>query len=522
MFSNRVNLNSSTPLAGKFKLGGTLVTALILGACSIQPKPLEKAEVADIIEADRQKMFLGQEAVTEPLSMYDVMARAVLYNLEHRTSRMEKALANGELELAKFDLLPVLTTNGSYVTRNNTKASTSASILTGQPSGTFTTLEDRSRWLGGARFSWNVLDFGVSYIQAKQQANRVLLSEMDRRKVLMAVLQQARSTYWRALAAQRMGPAVERSLLDAKAMLDNLDRGMDSGAFGQPLDALKTKKGLLELISQLEILQKGFEQATASLKSLINVPLNQDISLEEWNGAHNPLPKLDTAIENLENMAMMNSTDLHKQIYEARIFRDESRKALLRLLPGLEIGGGANYDSNSFLLNNDWLEAEARVTWNLMRIASAPTHFKVAKLQKQVSEQKRLAVGMAVLTRVNLSVSNYHNTLLKFSRAEAISDVGVVIADLTAAQQNAQSISKIASIEAQAQALRSRLAAMQAYVEAEDSYGELLISIGVSPLPAEYALMPVGVLSEIIEEKFAAWRKGDIVEADSVAFIASF
>lgn len=76
---------------------------------------------------------------------------------------MEEALALGQTDLSRFDLLPRLTVNAGYVEKSYTLASTSRDLITGQPSTSNPTYST-DRWsktldLG---LSWNILDFGVS------------------------------------------------------------------------------------------------------------------------------------------------------------------------------------------------------------------------------------------------------------------------------------------------------------------------------------------------------------------------
>ena len=52
----------------------------------------------------------------------------------------------------------------------------------------------------------------------------------------------------------------------------------------------------------------------------------------------------------------------------------EVRKAMLRLLPGLELRAGAHVDSNSYLVNNDWLSLGAAVSVIRRPIAHSPAH----------------------------------------------------------------------------------------------------------------------------------------------------
>ncbi|WP_185076739.1 TolC family protein, partial [Pseudomonas frederiksbergensis] len=83
-------------------------------------------------------------------------------------------------------------------------ASSSQSVLTGTQSLEPSTSQDRERRVGDLTMVWNVLDFGVSYISAKQQGDQRLIVQERRRKVINTIVQDVRSAYWRAVAAERL------------------------------------------------------------------------------------------------------------------------------------------------------------------------------------------------------------------------------------------------------------------------------------------------------------------------------
>ncbi|MCP6726021.1 TolC family protein, partial [Klebsiella pneumoniae] len=85
----------------------------------------------------------------------------------------------------------------------------------------------------------------------------------------------------------------------------------------------------------------------------------------------------------------------------------ETRKAMAKLLPGLEFSVGQHYDSNKFLVNNSWSDAGLRISWNLLNLFSAGPITRAADAQKQVTESQRLALNMAVLTQVHVAYLDF-------------------------------------------------------------------------------------------------------------------
>ncbi|HSV29499.1 MAG TPA: TolC family protein, partial [Candidatus Omnitrophota bacterium] len=157
--------------------------ALMLTGCAVTPEPFTMDEHKARAEQDVAALKKDQEAIKAPLSLYDAMARAVKYNLDHRLKVMEEAFNERQLTTANLSMLPALTAKAGYEGRNNQSGSSSRSLLTGAQSLETSSSLDRDRFVYDYGLSWNVLDFGVSYIRAKQQADRLLIVQERKRKV---------------------------------------------------------------------------------------------------------------------------------------------------------------------------------------------------------------------------------------------------------------------------------------------------------------------------------------------------
>ena len=149
----------------------TLIAALISG-CAVTTDSIDVAQSQQRAQSDLSLMFKDQEPVTGPISLHEAMARALKYNLEARLKVQEEALAQQQLNLTSFDMLPKMALDAGYVSRSNTSASSSQSIESGQQSLEPSTSLDSHRRVADLNLVWNVLDFGVSYVTAQQQADQ--------------------------------------------------------------------------------------------------------------------------------------------------------------------------------------------------------------------------------------------------------------------------------------------------------------------------------------------------------------
>jgi outer membrane protein TolC len=182
-----------------------VVALLALSGCAVTPKPLTNAElstraaknVAEVVPAE-------QEPVAGQIGLYEAMARALKYNLDYKTEMMEQALKTRELDITRYDMLPQLVATGGYAGRNTFAGASSLSLLSGRQSLEPSTSSERNIFTGDLTLSWDVLDFGLSYVRAKQKADEVLIAMERRRKVSNRIIEDVRVAYWRAVSAERL------------------------------------------------------------------------------------------------------------------------------------------------------------------------------------------------------------------------------------------------------------------------------------------------------------------------------
>lgn len=164
------------------KLFSVSLLALVVSGCAVTSQPIDRSVSEQRAKSDLQNMYKDQEPLKGPLTLHEAMARAVKYNLEGRLKIMEEALAKRQLDLASFDMLPRMALSAGYAGRNNVSASSSRSVETGSQSLEPSTSQDRDRRVADLTMVWNVLDFGVSYINAKQQGDQRLIVQERRRR----------------------------------------------------------------------------------------------------------------------------------------------------------------------------------------------------------------------------------------------------------------------------------------------------------------------------------------------------
>ena len=469
-----------------------ITSILLLGGCSIKTQPIPQSELDGIALMDRGLIYQSQEPVSGPVSMAEAMSRALKYNLENRVQMMEQVLADKSFDLSKMEMLPTMAASAGYLDRSNVNGATSISLLTGQVSLEPSTSQEEERRVADIRFAWNILDFGLSYLQAKQDSDRYLISQSARRNVMLKLLQQVRGSFWRAAAMQSLSDEIRDISDRVTVSLNDLEQ-VRKEQLRTPVSTLYDMRDLVDMLRQLESMQNLVNVAQVQLATLINIPPGTHLMLTIPEALKEP-PDLPADIESLELMALVNSPNYVAQIYNVRIDQLETRKSLIRLLPGIEFSYGFNYDSNKYLVNNNWADLAVRLTGDLMRLFSYGRTKAYGKAREQLSITRRLALNMAVVAQVHLSWQGYRNIIRLLQHAKRLDAVDSEISDLTRQAQASEAAGGIELIRNELRALRSKMGHLLAYTEAQESYGAFLLSLGLNPIPENYHEMSVQVL----------------------------
>ena len=495
-------LNSKGKYTMRVRLALAAMTAtLFVGGCAVTAVPVTSEDLKSQSQSDLAEIFSGQAAIEKPVTLHEAMARALKYNLDQRLKLMEEALASGELGVMRFDLLPELTVSAGYNYRNNEPGASSESLLTGTASLEPSKSIQPRYSEGSAIMTWNILDFGVSYVRSQQQANEVLVMHERTRKVTQNVIQDVRYAYWKAVSAQQLLPEMDDLLEQAEDALEN-SKQLEDLRLQAPLKPLRYQKSLLELIGRLWQLREDLSSARTELSALINVRPgtyfelvdNEDSLVEDALPIYKP-------VSELEELALIERPELIEENYKRRISALEVRKAMLSMFPGLDLNFGKQHQENKYLWNNTWTAAGAGVSWNIFNLLSGPARMQQARTQGELDDMRRMALCMAVLTQVQLAYQRYHLAIKKNQIAMQQSDVETRIKKHIISGQKASREHALVVLRAKTAALVARMKRHIAHSAVQNAMGRLQNSIGYDPLPGEITDHSIDSLAQTIKTR---------------------
>jgi outer membrane protein TolC len=489
------------PMTTKVQKLATVVTvAALLSACAVTTPQFTDEQRLARVTADLESLFVEQEAVTRPITLAEAMARAIKYNMDHRVKLMEYAVANRNVEVARMDLLPDLVLSAGYTDRSNEPGATSISLLTGEISLEPSTSQERQRELADAVFYWNLLDFGVSYVTAKQRYDEAYIAEERRRKVVQNIIHDVVEAYWRAWNAQNLMGRMERLIEETDEVIEESKKLVDTGS--QPKEeALRYQRTLMEIRTQLWEMRERMALSQTRLSTLINLRPGTQFSLDAPRIDEAP-PLFNKTLEDLEQEALMNRPELREEDYRLRISRGDVKKAMLRMFPGIEITAGGHYDSNIYLFNQSWADGLVQVSWNLFNALRGMQGKKFRESQVELADTRRMALSMAVMTQVRLAAQRYDLARARYQSLTELSDVNEALRELV--QDSPDTTTRFERIQARAVSAASTMRSNLAFAEVQAAMSRLLNSIGVDPLPEEVTSHELVPLTEAIESH---WNK---------------
>lgn len=479
--------------------------ALVLAGCgSIQPVAFTDDEIRERVTEDRLQMYADQEPITAPISFHEATARALKYNLDYKLKLMETALSRSLHDVSTFEMLPAVVASAGYVDRNNDSGGRSIGIEDRVETLRPSTSQERERRLADLTFSWNVLDFGVSYYRAQQKADQVLMAEERRRKVIQNVMQDVRNSYWRALGAQKLLGRVDNLLERVNKALEYARQIEDQGLMPRQ-EVLAYQRALLDAVNLLTLRRQDLELARAELSALMSIAPGTPYTLADE--AEQPLPPVPTNFELLETMALERRPEIMEEWYRKRVTENDIKAAKLLLWPNLNLDAGFHYDSNKYNYNANWVDTGLRVSWNILKLTQWPSLQRAHKHQNETDDMRRMALSMAVLTQVRVGVQRYGLALAELDFAKESLRVDQQLLKYAQAASESRFQSELEVIRAEARALLAEYQRYASYSNAQAAWGRLYNSVGLDVLPEVVEDHDVQTIAGAIADTTRQWQQ---------------
>ncbi|MDA8846643.1 TolC family protein [Candidatus Pelagibacter sp.] len=489
-----------------------LLALFLISACVRSPQPIslfetEEKALKDISNIEEIKKDNKAWEENLEIDLYTAIALAIKNNKELKVKLLENALANRQIDKIKFEMLPSLAANAGYSSSDDYRATTSANVSTDDNAGVigsdYSTSSQRSIANQDIGFTWNALDFGLSYIKAGQSNNRYLISDEAEKKASHNIVREVIRTYWNSLSAEKLIKKYDPLLIEVDAALNDSQK-IEELLLIKPMDALLYQKELLDIQRALQTQKQSFIDAKIQLGTLMGLLPNQKFKIVDTN---EPLTILDMTLNGMEEHALIHRPELIENHYEERISVQQTKAGIISLLPGLNFNAAWTSSSNDYLMNKTNFEYGTTLGANLLNVFSYPKIKKINETNLQIIKEQRLALSMAVLSQVHLSNIDYQMALEEYATADRYYDVSKKITDQV---KNAQKIARFGNLELireRASLLVAELRFDIAYTKLQHAIGQIYTSVGLDVTEDNVKELGVKQYAEIIKNNFKSSGK---------------
>jgi hypothetical protein len=175
------------------------------------------------------------------------------------------------------------------------------------------------------------------------------------------------------------------------------------------------------------------------------------------------------------------------------------------MLPSLNLQAGGNYSSNEFLFHQNWAAYAARTSWNLLNIFRYPARAKTIEAQDKVLHTQNLALTMAIMSQVHISVAQVAQAKNETSTAKLYHDTQSQISEQTRLSWRAARLSEQTVLRERVNQVAAQLRYDAAEAELQTAWAWLLTAVGEDVLPND--LTQEQSVSDLALEVRTRWAK---------------
>ncbi|HEY3075347.1 MAG TPA: TolC family protein [Burkholderiales bacterium] len=442
----------------------------LIAACTFHPRPIEERELADKANLARAATRAAALPAEQPIGFNEAIARALARNLDIRIADLESVIARGSVNLSDLAMLPQLVASRAYTHRNPPGASTDK--IPGDTDRTTSSLE----------LSWSVLDFGISYVRARQAGNDALAAEERRRRLANGIVNDVRLAFWTAALGERRQSELRAIAGDIEAAMKR-SRQLAELKLQDPVVALSYQDGLLELERQMKSYGIEIEQARTRLARLLNLYPGTQLRLAAGapEDSFRNLGAMERAT--LEDVALVTRSELRELDYSTRNRNLDVISAVALGLPSFRLRAAELYDSTTSLQDNRWHERGWSYSFNIIGLLSALERTRLARQGVAMFEVRRLALGLAVMEQVDIAREQIAVLDEDYELAKRMSAVRRTIYEIRRDRVPFDTIDELERIRAAVSAVAADIREDRAYAALQKAYGDLLASIGIDQFP---------------------------------------
>lgn len=426
------------------------------------------------VDTDLQNMYAATpRKIEKPIDMYMAMALALKYNYTRRIAGYEQSMIEaGQLT---YDQMPEVFASAGYIT--DVTSSKSNSEL---------------------KQTWNILDIGSVYYQSQDSEYKNNIAFEQSRKVIHNILQETRILYWKTLTAQKLLPTVDEMIEYMTLAVDEINaQSKELAKSGQSLsmDIMVQKRKYMEAIKTLSTMKREFENSEIRLATLMGLHPYSEYKLVGPEYGNFALPEIKSNLSEMEWLALTNRPELR--------VRDlvTSPDTLKMYVKEYKIPSETRYKNNPSYYNRLIAKQGREVAIHIFEDLKNPNQADLENLRRQ-------RITSLILNQVYVAWARYMSALEDYQISKELADVSENIAEDVTIADGAQA--EKSKLEA-AKAIEDETAAYGAYVELQDSLGNLYATLGMDAIPYYMLNEKPSQIALYLRNTFRKWGNGEFI-----------
>ena len=346
-----------------------------------------------------------------PLTLNDAVAIGLANNLDLRVSRFMERIADQTAMSEKLKMLPRFDVEGVYSERSDFIQREFVDPETGEVSLSNTISQDKTTQTLDLTLSWNILDFGLSYIRSRQAAYQTEIRRMERIRQAQTLAADISLAFWRSVLAEEDLELIQEIERRVRAFKSDADEMVEQRRL-DPIVAKEMERQLMNLTISAADLQAEIASSRVELARLMGVtPTTRfDLALteDELEGLLEQIPRpSELNARKLEALALRHRPELYSADLEESVQRDEARSALVQMFPGLQFNASYVYDGDEFLANNDWFNIGGEFVTNLLSLPSKYANWNAQKMTTEMVRVQRLLLTAGIIAQVHVALQDF-------------------------------------------------------------------------------------------------------------------
>lgn len=426
------------------------------------------------VDTDMQNMYAATpRKIEKPIDMYMAMALALKYNYTRRIAGYEQSMIEaGQLT---YDQMPEVFASAGYIT--DVTSSKSNSEL---------------------KQTWNILDIGSVYYQSQDAEYKNNIAYEQSRKVIHNILQETRILYWKTLTAQKLLPTVDDMIEYMTLAVDEINaQGKELAKSGQSLsmDVMVQKRKYMEAVKTLSTMKREFENSEIRLATLMGLHPYSEYKLVGPEYGNFSLPEIKSNLSEMEWLALTNRPELR--------VRDlvTSPENLKMYVTEYKAPSEIKYKNNPSYYNRLIAKQGREVAIHIFEDLKNPNTADLENLRRQ-------RITSLILNQVYVAWARYMSALEDYQISKELADVSENIAEDVTIADGAQA--EKSKLEA-AKAIEDETSAYGAYVELQDSLGNLYATLGMDAIPYYMLNEKPSQIAMYLRKTFRKWGNGEFI-----------